>query len=593
MSDHAVITWELEYSETVENDRERRERLTTGWDIKGMMEEEPKEGEEAPLARDLAEKEWKRRSEGRARLRPEPTRLQIEAEAKWMGGTITAVLNQYAKQLRITARSKRWWSEDINECRKAVSTAKTAQRHGVGTKQEVRKAQKDLHKTINREKRQMWGGFLQGAERDQHWLALRYCSPWTSNTTPVIRTQLGEEAVTLEEKDRAFRESAFPPPPAGAPAELPEGGEMHVDTTKEAVREAIMKQSVKKAPGPDRPTFRAIRLIWDWDSDRLVELIHACIRTGIHPQAWKTAKGVVLKKPGKPDYSNVKAYRVICLLNCLGKVLEKVVATMISKTCEERQLLHNGQMGSRVRRSATDAVAILIQEVQETWNKGEIAATLLMDVKGAFDHVSKPHLLNRMKELQLDPCLIRWTESFLSDRRVSMVIDGEPMTEHRVTTGVPQGSPVSPILFAIYLSGVFREVEESVVEGVIGLSYADDVAWVVKGNSIRDLVALMEACASATNSWARRNNVEFDLAKTEAIIFSRRKDRPDREAARIRIGTEKIGFNMNATRWLGVWMDSKINLREHHNICMKKAQGVEAGIRRLAGPTGLQPQQVR
>ena len=56
--------------------------------------------------------------------------------------------------------------------------------------------------------------------------------------------------------------------------------------------------------------------------------------------------------------------------------------------------------------------------------------------------------------------------------------------------------------------------------GVIGLSYTDNVAWVVKGDRIRDLVALMEACASATNSWATRNNVEFELAKTEAIIFS-------------------------------------------------------------------------
>ena len=81
-----------------------------------------------------------------------------------------------------------------------------------------------------------------------------------------------------------------------------------------------------------------------------------------------------------------------------------------------------------------------------------------------------------------------------------MVIDGEPMIEHRVMTGLPQGSPVSPILFAIYLSGVFKEVEESVGEGVIGLSDADDVAWVVKGNRIRDLIRLMEKCASAANN---------------------------------------------------------------------------------------------
>ena len=110
------------------------------------------------------------------------------------------------------------------------------------------------------------------------------------------------------------------------------------------------------------------------------------------------------------------------------------------------------------------------------------------------------------------------------------------------------------------------------------MSYADDVAWVVKRNRIRDLVPLMEKCASAANHWARRNNVEFDLAKTEALIFSPQKDGQDREAASIRIGNERIGFNMNATRWLGVWIDSKINLREHHNICKKKAKRVEARI---------------
>ena len=67
--------------------------------------------------------------------------------------------------------------------------------------------------------------------------------------------------MTLEEKYQAFRESTFPPPPAGTPAELPEGGEAYMGTTKEVVREAIMDQSVKKAHGPDRRTFYAIRLI--------------------------------------------------------------------------------------------------------------------------------------------------------------------------------------------------------------------------------------------------------------------------------------------------------------------------------------------
>ena len=148
-----------------------------------------------------------------------------------------------------------------------------------------------------------------------------------------------------------------------------------------------------------------------------------------------------------------------------------------------------------------------------------------------------------------------------------MVIDGEPMTEHQVITRVPQKSPVSSILFAIYPSRVFQEVEESVVEGVIDLSCADDVAWVVQGDRILNPVHLMEACASPPNSWATRNNVEFDLVMTEAMILSQQKEKPDRETASIRMVTERIGFNLNTTRWLGVWMDPKINLSEHHNLC--------------------------
>ena len=106
----------------------------------------------------------------------------------------------------------------------------------------------------------------------------------------MIRAPTGEQAVTLEEKDKAVRDFAFHPPSAGAPADLQESGKAYKTTTKEVVCETIMDQSVKKAPGPDRLTFHPIRLIWELDGNKVVELIQACIRTGIHPQAWKTGK---------------------------------------------------------------------------------------------------------------------------------------------------------------------------------------------------------------------------------------------------------------------------------------------------------------
>ena len=65
-----------------------------------------------------------------------------------------------------------------------------------------------------------------------------------------------------------------------------------------------------------------------------------------------------------------------------------------------------------------------------------------------------------MKVRQLDGDLIRWMESFLSERTVEMIIKGNAMDRHRVDDRVPQGSPVSPILFAIYPPGLIKWIEE-------------------------------------------------------------------------------------------------------------------------------------
>jgi len=68
-------------------------------------------------------------------------------------------------------------------------------------------------------------------------------------------------------------------------------------------------------------------------------------------------------------YSKAKSYRVISLLNCLDKVVEKVVATMISEHCGREGTLHPGQNGS-CKRSAVDVVGVLMAEVQHTWGEG-------------------------------------------------------------------------------------------------------------------------------------------------------------------------------------------------------------------------------
>ena len=113
------------------------------------------------------------------------------------------------------------------------------------------------------------------------------------------------------------------------------------------------------------------------------------MRLGVHPARWKLAKGVIIPKPGKDDYSIAKAYRCISLLNCLGKIVEKVVADLISRHCEATGGFHPGQYGCRTKRSAVDAVGVAIAQVQEAWSRGAIAGALLMDVAAAFPSVAR------------------------------------------------------------------------------------------------------------------------------------------------------------------------------------------------------------
>jgi hypothetical protein len=116
-------------------------------------------------------------------------------------------------------------------------------------------------------------------------------------------------------------------------------------------------------------------------------------------------------------------------------------------------------------------------------NNGQIAVRLLMDVKGVFDHANHPRLPTTIVAKSLDGDLIEWTEDFLTNLTVQITVDRFDGEVSQINTGIPQGSPVSSILFVPYLSCLFSFVENK-VDGVEAISFADDVGWWVSGKHI-------------------------------------------------------------------------------------------------------------
>ena len=121
-----------------------------------------------------------------------------------------------------------------------------------------------------------------------------------------------------------------------------------------------------------------------------------------------------------------------------------------------------------------------MNRTQQAWGYKKVAGALFMDANSAFNTVSKAHLGRRMEGFGVEADLIRWTGSFMSDRQVKLVLDGEVGEANPVDTGIPQGSPAAPVLFIAYLPGIFDEVERA-VSRIRGLSIVGDIAWWAEG----------------------------------------------------------------------------------------------------------------
>jgi len=192
--------------------------------------------------------------------------------------------------------------------------------------------------------------------------------------------------------------------------------------------------------------------------------------------------------------------------------------------------------------------------------------------KPAFNNVSRGHLVGRD--------LVRWTESFVSDHKVRLILNAQEGRDHEVETGIPQGSPVSPI-FTAYLSGLFGYVEER-DPGVKALSFVNDVAWTTEGDNEDGISQTLERGLGVGGG--QRGHLRHGKNGSNPPKQTEETQEPDGPPPRgIQVAGCTVHFNAQATRWLGVWLDSQLTLKEHHENRMKKARNAQNRLRRLAG----------
>ncbi|PNP55723.1 hypothetical protein FNYG_15459 [Fusarium nygamai] len=213
-----------------------------------------------------------------------------------------------------------------------------------------------------------------------------------------------------------------------------------------------------------------------------------------------------------------RAWRPISLLSCLGKGLERLIARRLAWAAVYFGVLHPQQAGALPKRSATDLVTALIHDIEEAFARNKVVTLVTIDILGAFDTVMRNRLVLRLREQGWPNHLARWVESFMMERSARVRYQDTTTPLYPLQCGLPQGSPVSPILFLLYTKPIYRLGNP---QGRFG--YADNTAILSIGDTVEETSTIASNSIDEMARWGAANGVSFDPKKTEVMHFSRSK----------------------------------------------------------------------
>ncbi|KAI1007292.1 hypothetical protein K3495_g934 [Podosphaera aphanis] len=314
--------------------------------------------------------------------------------------------------------------------------------------------------------------------------------------------------------------------------------EVRAEVTPAKLEDLLRQLPTGKSPGPDEIPNEILKLMLpEWKSEM--------------------APAITATLHRRPDYSVPSSYRPIALENTLAKLVEKVVTDRIATAAEEDNIIPWVQIGPAPIGPQCQRWNYLLQPYSQHGTLAQTVVSMLgLDIKGAFDNISKQRLLWVLRREGFPDWIVRFINSFVSQRRTKIRFTGYTSDWILTEAGMPQGSHLSLILFLLYISELLESLQKP-DKGHMAFGFMDDTTLVAWGKTPKENCTILEQAHEKFLACAKRYGATFAPEKYQLVHFSRKKKNSGSLQEGVQVGDIQISPR-SEMKVLGVVVDSHL-----------------------------------
>ena len=213
--------------------------------------------------------------------------------------------------------------------------------------------------------------------------------------------------------------------------------------------------------------------------------------------------------------SDPSMYRPISLLPTLSKIMESIMHRRLLDHLYDNQIINERQATYLKGDSTVQQLLYIVHLIKTSWTKGKITQGVFLDVSAAFDKCWHSGILAKLKQNKVDGQCLALFESYLSNRKQIVVVDGEKSEVIEIKAGIPQGSRLGPLLWILYINDILDHLDSEV------LLFADDTCLFATAPDPAQTAEILNRDLSKIHTWSKTWKVTFNPLKSKDMIFTR------------------------------------------------------------------------